>query len=132
MESPEDFMRRYFAARTAEFKRELEARVPFRKEFYSEDCHFDSRSMSVEQSEREVLMEVSRLGNEVHVITRPMEPQPQRRYRLLASGQSWMIQGVEVFYDGKGWMSSQRMKEELQVMKLRLGRKTPPSESTRN
>ena len=116
MQCPEDFMKRFFAARTAEIKRELECRAPFRKKFFTDDCYWDSRRGAVERSEAEVIVEVSTSITGPRVITREIDPFPRLRYMLIPSNESWLIQRVDVFVEGQGWIGEQDLRNRLKAV----------------
>jgi hypothetical protein len=113
METPEDFMKRYFKARTEEFEREREARLPFRERFYTTECEVDSRALDVRRSEAEVIVELDSAGDEARVVTRNMQPLPPCRYTLVKNQETWMIKNAEFFYGGLGWLGLQAMKDKL-------------------
>jgi hypothetical protein len=115
MESSEDFMHRFFAARTAEIKRELECRAPFRKQFFTADCFWDSRTGAVERSEAEIILEVSNFDNESRVITQEINPFPRVRYTLIPSGKSWLIQRVDVFIERHGWLGEEDLRKRIKA-----------------
>lgn len=126
MQSPEDFMKGFFAARTAEIRRELEYRVPFRKKCFTDDCYWDSRSGSTERSEGEVIVEVCNTDGEVRVITQEIAPFPRLRYTLIQSNDSWLIQCVETFIEGQGWLGERDLRNRIKFFKTQLKRGTPP------
>ncbi len=136
MQSPEEFMRCFFVARTAELRRELETRVPFRKSYFTDDCVWDSRAGTVEASEAEDVSEVSRQGAEAIVITdyvRKSDYLHRRRYHLRQEKGIWRIQKGEfecsacrgkeqglprnpncVGCGGTGWVDPMRLRDKVQ------------------
>ena len=100
-------MKSFFAARTEEIKRELEARAGYRKKFFTEDCWWDSRRRSVERSEAEKIVKICNSETEKTVETEETKPFTALRYVLVPIDQSWLIKRVEVFREGQGWISHQ-------------------------
>lgn len=94
METAEEFMQQFFAARTAQLKSDLEARRPFRQKYFAQDCVWDSRSGSVERSAKEKVVSISNEGDDFYVVTNGTEPFPYLRYHLRGDGARWLI--VEV------------------------------------
>jgi len=92
----EEFMQEFFAARSNEIRRELEARAPFRLKYFVADCVWDSRANAVKDSESERVLSVSNSGSKAEVITQPASPFPKLRYHLCFEGQSWFIKHVDL------------------------------------
>lgn len=96
MQPVDEFMREFFRARTADIKRELEARTPFRKRFFVADCAWDSRIKSVEQSEAEEVVNIIQSPTSALVVTDKAYGMSRKfRYHLLHTGNQWSIQEVE-------------------------------------
>jgi len=95
MQSPEEFMRQYFRARTADIQRELSSRGPFRQKFFTDDCVWDSHKTMTKRSESEEILSVSGSGTTVEVITRNFLPVGKLCYHLRPTGETWLIQRVE-------------------------------------
>lgn len=87
---------RFFAARTEDLKREMEARRPFRSQFFTQDCLWESRLEDVERSATESILETKLVGSEALVITRPAAPFPQLRYHLSSRPPTWIITAVDI------------------------------------
>jgi hypothetical protein len=96
MQSAGDFTQEYFRARTAEVRRELEQRVPFRQKFYAGNCPFDRRKGAMENSEGEVVLEIVKFATKATAITKPVTPHPKRRYHLQRIDESWIISSVDI------------------------------------
>jgi len=134
MQSAEEFMREFFHARTVEIKSELDCRRPFRRKFFSDGCRWDSRKGTVERSQAETILSVSKSGDEVRVITREIAPFPKLCYHLRRLGESWLIHHVDIECTlcngnpgndecpsclGKGWLCDEDYAERIKRIKLR-------------
>ena len=99
MQTPEEFMREYLAARAAEEARELENRMPFRRKYFTEGCIWESRKGAMEGILSQVIESVEGSKNDVRVITRGKQQAswPRRlRYCLKRNGEAWLIQDVDL------------------------------------
>lgn len=138
MQPAEEFMRDFFRARTAEIKKELENRAPFRQRFFTDDCFWDSRKGVIERNESETIVSVSNSGDKIQVITQQTNPFPRLRYHLQRTKQSWLIRCVEmecsscrevsgnvecVFCNGTGWLGEKNQIERIKMLKCNI----PPS-----
>jgi hypothetical protein len=141
MQSAEEFMRDFFFARTAQIKKELENRVPFRQKFFTDDCFWDSRNGVIELNESESIISITDFDNEVEVVTQQAEPFPRLRYHLQKVGQSWLIRGVDaeclscgqargnaecVFCNGTGWLPDKSQLERIKLRKKVIRGDIPP------
>jgi hypothetical protein len=141
MQLPEDFMRQFFRARTADLKIELERRTPFRKTFFVDDCRWDGREGTIERSESETIFSVSTSAAGVEVITLEINPFPKLRYHLQAAGESWLIRSVDVecpscsgnkgksectICNGNVWLRVEDQLERIKHRKLRIQRNMRP------
>lgn len=95
VQAPEDFIQEFLVAHSAQIKRELADRAPFRRRFFSEDCLWDSREAAFEDSQAEAISGVSVSESGVTVTTRAAIGFGGLRYHLRASGESWLIFCVE-------------------------------------
>jgi hypothetical protein len=98
MQTPEEFMREYLAAKVAEAAREVEAHQPFRRKFYTDDCFFDSRAKTVGMHQSEKVDSTSNSEKDVTVITHmtaPFAVERHLRYHLKPNGQTWLIENVD-------------------------------------
>ena len=95
-QSAEEFMREFFRARTVELRRELEARAPFRTKFFAEDCIWESRKGTINDSESEKILSVSSSDLRAEIVTRPASPFPKLRYHLQAENRRWLIKSVDL------------------------------------
>jgi hypothetical protein len=152
MQTPEQFMAEYFSARTAEIRKQLEARLPFREKYFAEDCLWDNKSGVTQDSESEMIVSVTALLNRVEVVTQTnfSEDAPEietpmscLKYILHPRGDSWVIEAVEMkcvachvfvpekcdFCDGTGWI------RDIDLDKFRSNsgeRPSPPQPPWRN
>jgi hypothetical protein len=141
MQSAEEFMHEFFCARTAEIKKELENRTPFRQRFFTDDCFWDSRKGVIERNESETIVSVSNFDSEVEVITQQADPFPRLRYHLQRAGQSWLIRGVDaeclscgeargnvecIFCNGNGWQEDKKQLERIKLRKKMIKGNIPP------
>ena|SRR6185437_2844276 len=127
MQSPEEFLKRYFDERLAEEMRERASRVPFRERFYAADCRWDSRDSSVGMFQSEVILRVMASEPTVKVVTaRALHCDAhQIRYHLRRHGVSWLIVSVDLWCrscggeeghtdcktcHGAGWIMDKRKK----------------------
>src|SRR5262245_50450917 len=96
MQSPDEFMREFFRARTAEIGSELGSWKGFGASFYSSDCQWDNRAFAVSRSKSEEIVSVSSSRLEAKVVTQPVKPFPRLRYHLGREAETWMISRVEM------------------------------------
>jgi hypothetical protein len=112
MQSADQFMREFFAASDEQEKREIASRAPFRSRFFAPGCKWDSRPRRLEIIQSETVVNVDASNSNAVVITSSNSPFSndsnqsfQKRYRLKAVGDTWVIQSVEIqcfSCDGKG------------------------------
>ena len=99
MQSVDEFMRTFLNARVAEEEREQASRAPFRRLFYTDDCHWDSRLYTLDMLKGERIISIQSSVAGASVVTElkaPPLPTVQRfRYHLKTSGNNWLIGGVE-------------------------------------
>jgi hypothetical protein len=103
MQPIEEFMQELFLTRIAEEKRVLASRVPYRREFFSSECAWDSRAGSLEMIETERIVSVEKIDLGATVITEynipayasGVETHRRRRYHLKAVNKNWLIWLVE-------------------------------------
>jgi len=91
----EPFIYNCFQARTAALKMVSESRRAYRQRFYHSECGWDSRRGGVELSEDEKIVSVSPSETGFAVVTTGSHPNHRSRYRVKASGESWLIQEVD-------------------------------------
>ncbi len=95
METVEEFMGQYFLAREGEAQREEEARLPFRRRFFAEDCLWDSRR--IEAADGEKLLEILAVTEGFEVVTtgvRSVLPNRRLKYYVQAQRGRWLIKAV--------------------------------------
>jgi hypothetical protein len=91
----EQFIYNCIQDRTAAKKMVLESRQAYRRRFYHSECLWDSRRGVVELSEQEKIVGVSPSEIGFAVVTTGSHPNHRSRYRVKASGESWLIQEVD-------------------------------------
>lgn len=99
MQTPEEFMRKYFRERTDVIRAEISRRQPFRQKFYFEDCAFDNRKGAIAQSEAEQILSVTSFEEGTEVITTGIGTEQRTwrlRYQLQAIGDHWLIKRVQM------------------------------------
>jgi hypothetical protein len=99
MQTPEEFMREYLAAKVAEAKREVEAHLPFQQKFFTKDCFFDSRARTVEFHQSEKVDSTTNSETEATVITHMTAYfvlNHHLRYHLKPNEETWLIERVEL------------------------------------
>jgi hypothetical protein len=129
-------MREFFQARTADIRKELERRQPFRDQYFTPDCHYDSRAESIERSENETILRILDEGPKAMVFTEQVEPSPKLRYHLKQNEQRWLIECVNMecnlcrgtngkctFCHGTGWIEFS--KEKIKFLQEKLRSKNP-------
>jgi hypothetical protein len=135
MQSAEEFMLEFFRERIAEEKREQEIRAPFRRKFYSKDCHHDRRDGTLATMESERIISLSSTDTKAEVTTE-QEVLPsirgldhfRLRYYLQSVGDRWLIHGVDPWCfecrgmpgktacfscGGEGWLDAKALHSKL-------------------
>ncbi len=97
MQPIEAFMREFFEARSALLELQVDARAPFRGKFYTPNCLFDSRQGIVKDSRAETVESVQGHLEGVLVVTTKGDRSSRQRYQLRPSGESWLIEAVELW-----------------------------------
>lgn len=99
----EEFMREYIRDAVAEEQRVLASRTPFRRNYYSDECLWDSRAGTLETLRSEKIESVTVSGSEAAVITEResqlgnrADSRQRLRYHLKDVNGSWLISEVEV------------------------------------
>jgi hypothetical protein len=119
METPEQFLKRYFQERTEQAKREIEQRAAYRAKYFTDDCIWDSRRDSINQSESEEITEIATSENAATVMTMTpsVVPYPRLRYHLIRAGDRWLIERVDMrLPTGDEWSNVQEMKDKFNAL----------------
>lgn len=103
MQAVEDFIHEFFKARIAEERRYQADRVPYRRQFFTSDCPWDSHENTLKMLQSEKVSSVEKSDLEAKVITvhansfYPVDSQLQRRrYCLKATTDTWLISNVQI------------------------------------
>jgi hypothetical protein len=97
----ETFMADYFQAKVDLEKRQLEIRAPYRKQFYSDDCVFDSHKGTLAWLQSERILDIQEDAAQVRVITRQITHRTNGatqwvlRYHLQPFNNKWHIHMVD-------------------------------------
>jgi len=127
MQTVDEFMQDYFAARLADHQLELARRAPFWHKFHTPDCLWDSRAGTSEMMQSEQVDIITVSGDTAEVITTRntfrQHLQHGLRYHLTSTGSRWQIQSVDlwcsacrgnagnnqcIFCHGTGWLNPHR------------------------
>ena len=96
-------MHSYFRGREEAERLCQEARLPYRKRFFTDDCYFDSHAGALDMIRSERIESIETKGPTVFVVTniavdlRKLGKHVRRhRYNLEPSGETWVIRCVQM------------------------------------
>lgn len=98
----EEFMREFFRARIIEEQRHQVSRLPFRRQFFADDCWYDSRADTLRRMESEKIVSIDEGESDSTVITEQALCNSEStktmrfRYHLQAVKDGWVIREVLV------------------------------------
>jgi len=101
MQNIEDFMREFFRARIAEEQKLQVTRAPFRREFFADDCRYDSHADTLRRMESEKIVTVEEGKCDPKVITEQTFHYSggiktiRMRYHLRYVNDHWLIWNVQ-------------------------------------
>jgi redox-regulated HSP33 family molecular chaperone len=101
MKDVKDFMRDFFRSRIAEEEKYQKNREPFRREFFTEDCRFDSHADTLRRMQSEKVLSIEEGEGHCKVITEQTVNykgscrKMRLRYTLQHLSDRWLIQNVK-------------------------------------